>query len=60
MYDVISGKDTFGKTTREMAEYVGHEFDDAGKFHMVPTWWTSSSDQPKPGSRIQAVEDGMP
>ena len=32
MYDVVSGKDTFAKTTREIAEYVGHEFDDAGEF----------------------------
>jgi hypothetical protein len=30
---VISGKDTFAKTTRELAEYVGHEFDNAGEFH---------------------------
>ena len=28
----MSGKDTFAKTTREIAEYVGHEFDDTGKF----------------------------
>ena len=32
MYDVVSGKDTFVKTTREIAEYVGREFDDAGEF----------------------------
>ena len=32
MYDVITGKDTFAKTTREIAEYVGREFDDAGEF----------------------------
>ena len=31
MYDVVSGKDTFAKTTREIAEYVGCEFDDAGE-----------------------------
>jgi uncharacterized membrane protein YgcG len=29
---VVSGKDTFAKTTREIAEYVGREFDDAGEF----------------------------
>jgi len=32
VYDVISAKDTFAKTTREIAEYVGREFDDAGEF----------------------------
>jgi hypothetical protein len=32
MYDVVSGKDTFAKTTWEIAEYVGREFDDAGEF----------------------------
>jgi hypothetical protein len=32
VYDVISGKDTLAKTTREIAEYVGREFDDAGEF----------------------------
>ena len=32
IYDVVSGKDTFAKTTREIAEYVGREFDDAGEF----------------------------
>ena len=32
VYDVVSGKDTFMKTTREIAEYVGREFDDAGEF----------------------------
>jgi hypothetical protein len=33
VYDVVSGKDTFAKTTREIAEYVGRDFDDAGEFH---------------------------
>ena len=28
----MSGKDTFAKTTREIAEYVGHEFNNVGKF----------------------------
>jgi len=32
VYDVVTGKDTFAKTTREIAEYVGREFDDAGEF----------------------------
>jgi hypothetical protein len=32
VYDVVSGKDTVAKTTREIAEYVGREFDDAGEF----------------------------
>ena len=32
MYNVVSGKDTFAKTTREIAEYVGCKFDDAGEF----------------------------
>jgi hypothetical protein len=34
IYDVVTGKDTFAKTTREIAKYVGHEFDDAGEFQM--------------------------
>lgn len=29
MYDVVTGKDTFAKTTREIAEYIGCKFDDA-------------------------------
>ncbi len=32
MYNVVTGKDTFAKTTCEIAEYVGREFDDAGEF----------------------------
>jgi hypothetical protein len=32
VYDVVSGKDTFAKTTREIAEYVGREFDDGAEF----------------------------
>jgi hypothetical protein len=32
VYDVVSGKDSFAKTTREISEYVGREFDDAGEF----------------------------
>jgi hypothetical protein len=32
VYDVVSGKDSFAKTTREISKYVGHEFDDAGEF----------------------------
>jgi hypothetical protein len=32
VYDVVSGKDTFAKTTREIAEHVRREFDDAGEF----------------------------
>jgi hypothetical protein len=32
VYDVVSGKDTFAKMTREITEYVGREFDDAREF----------------------------
>jgi hypothetical protein len=32
LYDVVSGKDTFAKMTREIAEYVGWEFDDTREF----------------------------
>jgi hypothetical protein len=32
VYDVVSGKDTFAKTTREITEYVSREFEDAGEF----------------------------
>jgi hypothetical protein len=31
-HDIVAGKDTFLKTTREIAEYVGRTFDDAGEF----------------------------
>ena len=31
VYNVVSRRDTFAKTTREIAEYVGHEFEDAGE-----------------------------
>jgi hypothetical protein len=34
VYDVVTGKDTFVQTTREIAKYVGREFDDAGEFRM--------------------------
>ena len=29
---MVSGKDTFAKTTQEIAEYMGCKFDDAGAF----------------------------
>ncbi len=32
VYDIVTGKETFLKTTREIAEYVSHEFDDAEEF----------------------------
>jgi hypothetical protein len=32
VYDVVSGKDSFAKTTREIAKCVGHEFNNAGEF----------------------------
>ena len=32
IYDVVSGKDTFAKTMREITEYASHEFEDAGEF----------------------------
>jgi len=31
MYNVVSGKDKFCKTTRKIAEYIGQTFNDAGK-----------------------------
>ena len=32
MYDVVSRKDTFTKTTQEIVEYIRHKFNDAGEF----------------------------
>ena len=32
VYDVTAGRDTFTKTARDIAEYVGREYDDAGEF----------------------------
>ena len=32
VYDVVSGKETFTKTTRDIAEYVGRQFEEAGEF----------------------------
>jgi hypothetical protein len=32
VYDVVSGKDTFLKTTREIAEYVSRTYENAGEF----------------------------
>ena len=34
VYDVMSSNDTIAKTSREIAEYVGWEFEDAGEFCM--------------------------
>jgi hypothetical protein len=34
IYDVTAGKDTFTKTTREIAEYIGRTFEDAGEFRI--------------------------
>lgn len=35
VYDVTSGKDTFLKTTRKIAEYVSREYSDAGEFRLA-------------------------
>ncbi len=32
VYDVVTGKETFLKTTREIAEYVSREYDDTEEF----------------------------
>jgi hypothetical protein len=32
VYDVVSSSDSFSKTTREIAEYVGRTYDEAGEF----------------------------
>jgi hypothetical protein len=34
VYDVTAGKDTFLKTTRKIAEYVGREYTDAGEYRL--------------------------
>ncbi len=34
MYNIVTGKEKFLKTTREIAEYVSWEFDDAEEFRM--------------------------
>jgi hypothetical protein len=33
VYDVVSGKDSFTKTTRDITKNVGHEFNNAREFH---------------------------
>jgi hypothetical protein len=35
VYDVTAGKDTFLKTTRKIAEYVGREYTDAGEYRLA-------------------------
>ena len=35
IYDVTAGKDTFLKTTRKIAEYVGHEYSDPGEYRLA-------------------------
>jgi hypothetical protein len=35
VYDVTTGKDTFLKTTRKIAEYVGCEYTDAGEYRLA-------------------------
>ena len=35
VYDVTAGKDTFLKTTRKIAEYVGREYSDAGDYRLA-------------------------
>jgi hypothetical protein len=35
VYDVTTGKDTFLKTTRKIAEYVGREYTDAGEYRLA-------------------------
>jgi hypothetical protein len=35
VYDVTAGKDTFLKTTRKIAEYVGREYSNAGEYHLA-------------------------
>jgi hypothetical protein len=53
VYDVMSGKDTFAKTTQEIAEYVGREFDDAGEFRtgMVEMQLTPLVEPPLPADK---------
>jgi hypothetical protein len=43
VYNVVSGRDTFARTTREIAEYVGWEYEEAGEFRMgicSQNWWS--------------------
>jgi hypothetical protein len=58
VYDVVSGKDTFAKTTREIAEYVGREFDDAGEFRtgMVDMQLRPLDEPAPPADPNQVVE----
>jgi hypothetical protein len=35
VYDVTAGKNTFLKTMRKIAEYVGREYTDAGEYHLA-------------------------
>jgi hypothetical protein len=54
----VTGKGTFTKTTQEIAEYVGHEFNDAGKFRMgmVKMQLHPIDEQVPPANPNQVVE----
>ncbi len=38
MYDIVAGKESFLRTTQEIAEYVGSCYEDAGEFELA--WWS--------------------
>jgi hypothetical protein len=48
VYDIITHKDTFMKMTRQITEYVGHEFDDAGEFSIGMNLALCPLDEPTP------------
>jgi len=34
VYDIVAGKESFLRTTREIAKYVGSQYEDAGEFRI--------------------------
>ena len=58
VYDVSEGKDTFARTTREIAEYVGRVYDDAGEFRtgMVELLLPDIEEPATPGAAATAVD----
>jgi hypothetical protein len=51
VYDIVSGKDTFAKTTQEIAEDIRREFNDAGEFR-------ATSSHGWHANELWVVEDG--
>jgi hypothetical protein len=58
VYDVISGRDTFVRTTREIDEYIGWEYEEAREFRtgMVEMRLPELVEPALPGENVTAVQ----